>query len=91
MKKSNVHISALCPGPVNTNFNKVAHGEFSLKEASPKMVAKYGIDKMFQNKMIIIPGLSIKLGVFLTRFIPVRLQLFISYHIQWRKENGKKE
>ena len=26
---SNVVVSALCPGPVNTNFNKVAMGEFS--------------------------------------------------------------
>lgn len=87
--KSNVHISALCPGPVNTNFNKVAHGEFSLKEANPDYVAKYGIDKMFKNKMIIIPKLSIKLATFATRLAPYRLQLFIAYHIQWRKENGK--
>lgn len=87
--KSNVHISALCPGPVNTNFNKVAQGEFSLKEASSDYVAKYGIDKMFKNKMIIIPKLSIKLATFATRLAPYRLQLFIAYHIQWRKENGK--
>ncbi|MDE6285000.1 MAG: SDR family NAD(P)-dependent oxidoreductase, partial [Bacilli bacterium] len=43
--KSNVHISALCPGPVNTNFNKVAKGEFSLREADPSFVARYGINK----------------------------------------------
>lgn len=89
--KSNVHISALCPGPVNTNFNKVAHGEFSIKEASPRYVARYGIDKMFKNKMIIIPKLSMKLNVFGTRLIPYRLQLFIAYNIQWRKENGKRK
>lgn len=88
--KSNVHISALCPGPVNTNFNKVAKGEFSIKEANPKDVARYGIDKMFKNKMIIIPKLSMKLSVFATRLAPLRLQLWIAYHIQWRKENGKK-
>src|SRR5699024_8946349 len=28
--KSPVAISALCPGPVNTEFNKVAHGGFSV-------------------------------------------------------------
>lgn len=88
--KSNVHISALCPGPVNTNFNKVAQGEFSIKEASPKYVARYGIDKMFQNKMIIIPKLSMKLSTFATRLAPYRLQLWIAYHIQWRKENNKR-
>lgn len=90
MQKSNVHISALCPGPVDTNFNKVAHGKFSLKEADPKFVARYGIDKMFKNKMIIIPKWTMKLSVFMTRLAPYRLQLFIAYHIQWRKENGKK-
>ncbi|MEG1288015.1 MAG: SDR family NAD(P)-dependent oxidoreductase [Bacilli bacterium] len=87
--KSNVHISALCPGPVNTNFNKVAHGAFSLKEASPEYVAKYGIDKMFKNKMIIVPKISMKLFIFATRFTPYRLQLLIAYHVQYRKEFGK--
>lgn len=70
---SNVVVSALCPGPVNTNFNKVANGEFSIKEASPKYVAEYAIDKMFKKKMIIVPTLRIKLGIFLLRFIPYRL------------------
>lgn len=79
---SNVVVSALCPGPVNTNFNKVAMGEFSIKEASPKYVAEYAIDKMFKKKMIIVPTLRIKLGIFLLRLIPYRLQLIYCYHIQ---------
>ena len=82
---SNVSISALCPGPVNTNFNKVAHGEFSIKEADPAYVAKYAIDKMFKRKMIIVPTLRMKLTLFLTRFAPYRLQLLIAYHIQGKK------
>lgn len=91
LMKSKVYIGALCPGPVKTNFNKVAKGEFSIKEANAKYVACYGIDKMFKRKMLIIPKLSMKLSVFLTRFVPYRLQLFISYHVQWRKENGCKK
>ena len=82
---SNVSISALCPGPVNTNFNKVAHGEFSIKEAAPSYVAKYAIDKMFKRKMLIIPTLRMKLTLFLARFAPYRLQLLIAYHIQGKK------
>ena len=88
-KKSNVSISALCPGPVNTNFNKVAHGEFTINEISPKYVAKLGIDKMFKKKMLIVPTFKMKLTLFLTRFAPLRLQLIIAYHIQGRKL-GKK-
>ena len=82
---SNVVVSALCPGPVNTNFNKVANGEFSIKEASPKYVAEYAINKMFKKKMIIVPTLRIKLGIFLLRLIPYRLQLIYCYHIQGKK------
>ena len=87
---SNVVVSALCPGPVNTNFNKVANGEFSIKEASPKFVAEYAIDKLFQKKMLIIPTLRIKLGIFLLRIIPYRLQLSFCYHIQGKKLGIKK-
>ena len=51
--KSNVHISALCPGPVDTNFNRVAKGIFKIKGANKDYVAKYGIDKMLKGKLII--------------------------------------
>ncbi|MGM9834157.1 MAG: SDR family NAD(P)-dependent oxidoreductase [Bacilli bacterium] len=83
--KSNVHICTLCPGPVRTNFNKVAGGTFAIKEATSEYVAKYGIDKMFKNKLIIIPKFSVKLGTFLNRFIPWKLSLRIVYRIQKRK------
>lgn len=82
---SNVVVSALCLGPVNTNFNKVAHGEFSIKEASPKYVAEYAINKLFKKKMIIIPTFRIKLGIFLLRILPYRIQLIYCYHIQGKK------
>ena len=84
-EKSNVVICALCPGPVDTNFNKVAKGKFKIKGISPKYVAKYAVDKMFKNKMLIVPGLKMKLTLFLTRFVPYRLQLFVAYYIQGKK------
>lgn len=84
-RKSNVVVSSLCPGPVNTNFNKVAHGEFSIKEVSPEYVAKYAIDNLFKKKMIIIPTIKMKLGIFLLRILPYRIQLIYCYHIQGKK------
>lgn len=88
-RKSNVVISALCPGPTSTEFNKVAKGKFNVKEASSEYVAKYGIDKMFARKMIILPTLAMKLGNFLLRVAPYRLQLIFAYHIQSRKTSKK--
>lgn len=85
-KKSNVKISILCPGPVNTNFNDVAGVKFNLKSLSAEYVAKYAIDEMLnKNKLLIIPGTSTKLGVFITRLLPIKLILKITYRIQERK------
>ncbi len=80
--KSNVKISVLCPGPVDTNFNNVAGGSFNTKSASSKFVAQYAIDNMFKNKLLIIPTLKMKVTIFLTRFIPTKLLLMINYRIQ---------
>ena len=83
--KSHVTISALCPGPVATEFNEVAHGTFAIREASSYEVAKYAIDKLFQRKMIIVPTLMMKLTLFFNRLAPYRLSLYIAYKIQLRK------
>lgn len=82
---SHVHISALCPGPVDTEFNKVAKGEFHTKAATSSYVARCAIDKMLKNKLIIIPTLKMKLAIFAIRFIPIKLLLRITYNIQDRK------
>ncbi len=85
--KSNVHISCLCPGPVDTNFNNVANCEFKIKALSSNYVANYAIDKMFKNKLVIIPGLKMKLVYIFERFVPTKLKLNITYNIQYRKQN----
>lgn len=83
--KSNVKISCLCPGPVDTEFNKVAHGEFHTSSLSSKYVAKYAIKEMFKNKLYIIPSFKMKAAVFLTRLAPRKILLKITYKIQDRK------
>jgi len=84
-KKSSINLSVLCPGPVNTNFNKVAGGHFSVKSLSSEYVAKYAIDKMFKHKLIIVPGFSMKFGVFFSRFLPIKALLAITFSIQHKK------
>ena len=43
------------------------------------------IDKMFKNKLIIIPGFTVRMGIFFSRFIPKKMLLRISYNIQKKK------
>lgn len=85
IKKSKVKVSTLCPGPVDTNFNNTAGGKFNTKALTSSYVAKYAIDNALKGKMLIIPSLKIKLGIFFSRFIPYSLQLKIVYKIQKNK------
>lgn len=85
-RKSNVHISLLCPGPVKTNFDNVAGVSFSLSGLSSDYVAKYCIDKMFNNKFIIVPGLKIKVLRFLTKVVPDSILVKFVYGAQKRKK-----
>ena len=86
-ENSNVYIGALCPGPVDTEFNKVAKVKFNLDSLSSDYVTNYAIQKMFKKKNIIIPGIKIKLGIFLSKLAPMKLKLSISYKLQ----NSKNE
>ncbi len=83
--KSKVNISLLCPGPVNTNFNKVAGGHFSINSKTSDFVGNYAIKKMFKKKLIIIPGLDVKLGFIAGKILPVKLVLKILYKIEHKK------
>lgn len=83
--KSKVYIGCLCPGPVDTEFNKIAKVEFKLPSLSSEQVAKYAVKKMFKRKLIIIPGISIKFVYLATKLSPYKLKLNVTYHIQRRK------
>lgn len=84
-KKTKVHVSVLCPGPVETNFNNVAGVHFSVKPQKSSYVAKYAIDKMFANKMLIIPGFKMKCAKFFGRFASDKRLLKVIYKIQKKK------
>ena len=85
-QKSNVKISVLCPGPVNTNFNNVAGVKFGLPAFTSEHVAKYTIKRILNNKFLIIPGLTIKLAAFASKITPSVILSKIVYISQKRKE-----
>lgn len=83
--RSNVHISALCPGPVDTNFNNTANVRFALNGISADYCAKYALDKMFRNKLIITPTITVKAAVMCSRLAPRKLSLIVTSHQQRKK------
>ena len=84
-KKSKVQISILCPGPVATNFNKVANVNFHLREANSMDVAKYAIKKLEQGKFYIIPGIDVKIAKYCGHIVPDKLLAKICFKAQQRK------
>jgi short-subunit dehydrogenase len=82
---SNVHVSVLCPGPIKTEFESVAGGKFNADLSASSKVAKYAVDKCLNNKLIIVPGLTIKVAVFFSRILPYKLSLKIISKIQKNK------
>jgi len=88
-EKSKVQISILCPGPVATNFNKVANVKFHMREADSQKVANYAIKKMERGKFYIVPGIDVKLAKIGAKLMPSPFISKITYKIQKRKLTRK--
>ena len=85
-KNSRVKVSVLCPGPVDTNFNKTANVDFSVKGLDPHSVAAYALKKCEQGKMVIIPGLTMKLTKIFEHFLSEKAITRLSYDVQNAKD-----
>jgi len=71
LKKTNVHLLTLCPGPFVSNFTNVAHNEYTFKKIKPvssEKVAKLAYKKSKKNKSLYIVGFKNKLSIFSSRF-----------------------
>lgn len=84
-RKSNVVVSAFCPGPVDTEFNKRAGVSFSMAGIPSRYAAEYAVKKMFRRKLIVIPGTKMKLVAFFKRFFSEKFVTKITYNIQKNK------
>jgi len=84
--KSNVKISVLCPGPVETEFNDVANVNFSIKPLKSDYVARYAINKMFKGNLIIVPGILMKFMRLFSKILPDKFLAKIVYNNQTRKK-----
>lgn len=78
-----VSVTALCPGPVDTEFQKRAgiQGSRLFKDGAAmdaRTVAVAGYRGMMHGKRIVIPGVSNKLLTSSVRFAPRRLVAFIA-------------
>lgn len=82
----NIHISVLCPGPIYTNFCDRAGVEFKTKYLSSKYTAEYAINKLFDKRLIIVPGLINKCGHVLGKILPSKFVMKFTGKIQDRRK-----
>lgn len=78
----NVHVCALCPGPVKTNFNRRAGVGFMAAGLSSTVVARYAVRQMMRGRTVIIPGLGMRILRILMHLAPDRLMLASAYSVQ---------
>ena len=67
---SDIYVGCLCPGPVDTEFNKVADVQFALKGITPRKCVTTAINGMKKRKVVIVPSLLIKGAVVGGRLLP---------------------
>jgi len=79
LKPRGVRVTALCPGPVPTEFQAragIAPGAFpSLLTRSAEQVAKEGYQGLKEGRLIVIPGFFNKMVPMLMRLAPPSLVL----------------
>lgn len=74
LKPHGVKVSALCPGPTRTEFGAVAGiaslGQFDRLSMEAAPVVRAGLDGLENNRAVVIPGATNKIGAWSTRFAP---------------------
>lgn len=73
-----VTVSALCPGPVHTEFDLVAARPGDRRQAapeftyvSPEEVVRDALEGIERARAIVIPGLAMKIGMSIARLMPL--------------------
>lgn len=69
-----VNVTALCPGPTESEFWDVSRANTFKRRVQPaQLVAKLGIDALAAGKRTIIPYPQGRVTAFMVRFFPIRL------------------
>lgn len=80
LRGTGVSVCALCPGPVHTEFNQVAHRPGQRRDRSPEFayvpvaqVVRDGLAAVEADRPLAIPGFVMKLGMLFVRLTPMSI------------------
>ena len=84
-----MYVCALCPGPVDTNFNRNADVSFSLKGITAEECVKACLAGMARKKTVIVPTARMRAAVFSRRILPEKAMLAVTGRQQKKKIRPK--
>jgi uncharacterized protein len=81
VRKAGVTVTAVCPGPVTTEFSQVAQRPSGKREQSSpgfmhvavEEVVRAGLDAIARGKPIVVPGAVMKIAMLLVRLTPMAI------------------
>lgn len=80
LRGTGITVASLCPGPVYTEFTEVAARPGAKRDRTPEFVhvsadevARAGLAALERDSPLVIPGLIMKLGMFLVRIMPLSI------------------
>ena len=83
--RSPVYVCALCPGPVNTEFNDRAGVVFALKGITPEFCVEEALLGMMHHKTVIVPSAFMRLCTGAQKLLPIPLLMPIVARQQKKK------
>jgi short-subunit dehydrogenase len=85
LRGTDVSVCALCPGPVHTEFQEVAKRQGAEPDSGPEFafvpveqVVRDALAALEANRPLVIPGVPMKLGMFLVRITPMPVLRLLS-------------
>lgn len=97
VRASRVSVTALCPGPVSTEFGDIAtRPDFPRREApsflyvSPQEVVRRGLRGLARNQPLVLPGLAVQFAMGFIRLTPMPLLRLASRQSVARKRKRAK-
>ena len=85
-ERSHVHVSMLCPGPVNTEFSETARVKFLFGVYSSEKLAEHAVREMFGGRLIITDNFGTKALMTAAKFVPDMVLAFGAGLFQSRRE-----
>jgi short-subunit dehydrogenase len=81
VRKSGIVVTALCPGPVATEFDQVAQRNSSKRPypnpgfayVAVEDVVRAGLEAVERNKPLVVPGIVMKIAMLLVRLTPMAI------------------